>query len=424
MTHVNKKVSAMKKRIAQPVYLQIADDLRTRIQSEDWGPGSMLPSRADLAHEYGVALMTIQKAIQPLLEEGLLVASHRRGTFVSESAHAVLDTDSEVDARVADGAGVDRMPTAGAPTVGIIGSFHIDMGDLENWQHLDSWSSRTLRGFSQEIGELGGSAEVFNLHGQPESEDGPIMQCIQRAIESGVQCLVFADIRAGSNYDTRLPPLMEASGLPYVIVSGSSLSGTAPRVCIDERQAGRAAARHLLEAGYQRIVAMPLFDMPWERQRIEGAQKVAGDALVLPAQADIDLLRPAYGNFWNPIKPERAQLHAEILDRTIDFDALDPGEWAILMPNDPSAVPIHGVLQGLGIKPGRDIGLIGFDDHSYASLLGITSVGQPFTQIGVTAARLLCEAVRYGLDSVQAIVRCRVAARASTQRHPRGASKA
>ena len=413
----------MKKRVAQPVYLQIADDLRTRIQSEDWGPGSMLPSRADLAHEYGVALMTIQKAIQPLLEEGLLVASHRRGTFVSESAQAVLDTDSEVDARIADGAGVDGTPIFDAPIVGIIGSFHIDMGDQENWENLDSWSSRTLRGFNREITQLGGSAEIFNLHGQPETEDGPILACVERAIGSGAQCLVFVDIRAGHDYGNRIPPLMEQINLPYVVVSGSSMQGSAPRICIDECQAGRAAAHHLLEAGYRRIVAMPLFDMSWEHQRLLGAQQVAGSALILPSEEDIDLLRSAYGDFWNPIKPERAQIHAEILDRTINFDSLSPGEWAVLMPDDPSAVPIHGVLQGLGIKPGRDLGLIGFDDHSYASLLGITSVGQPFTQIGVTAARLLCEAVRYGLDSVQAIVRCRVAARASTQRHPRGTKR-
>ena len=79
------------------------------------------------------------------------------------------------------------------------------------------------------------------------------------------------------------------------------------------------------------------------------------------------------------------------------------------MPNDPSTAPIYGLLQELGIQPGRDLGLI--DDHSYASLLGITSVGQPLTQIGVTAARLLADAVRDGPDSVQSVVRYPVEAR-------------
>lgn len=415
MTPVNKKVDTMKKLIAQAVYLQIADDLRTRIQSDDWGPGSMLPSRADLAREYGVALMTIQKAIQPLLDEGLLVASHRRGTFVAQSAHAVLNTDSEVEARV------DLAPQLEAPMVGIIGAFHIDMSDMNNWENLDSWLSRMLRGFSGEIARLGASAEVHNLHGHSECEDAPILECIQRALEKGAQCLVFVDIRSDKDYGNRIPPIMEPFGIPYVVVSASTVQETTPRVCTNERQAGQAAARHLFEAGYQRIVAMPLYDLHWEHQRFAGAKQEAESALVLPAPEDIDLLRSAYDSRWNPIRPEQAQTHAEILDRTIDFDSLVPGEWAVLMPNDPSAAPIHRLLQGLGIQPGRDLGLIGFDDHSYASLLGITSVGQPLTQIGVTAARLLFDAVRDGLDSVQAVVRCRVAARASTQREARTA---
>lgn len=410
MNTVNKKEYAMKKPIAQAVYLQIADDLRTRIRSDYWSPGSMLPSRADLAHEYGVALMTVQKAIQPLLDEGLLIASHRRGTFVAQSAHEILDVDPTIDAGVPD---VDQLE---ALRVGIIGSFHIDMSDMNNWENLDSWLSRMLRGFSNEIARLGGRAEVHNLHGHSESEDAPILACVQQALDREAQGLVFVDIRSEKDYGNRIPPLMEAFDIPYVVVSASTVQGPAPCVCTNERQAGKAAVRHLIEAGYQRIVAMPLYDLHWEHQRFAGAKQEAGSALVLPAPEDIDLLRSAYDSQWNPIRPERARIHAEILDRTVNFDSLVPGEWAVLMPNDPSAAPIYGLLQELGIQPGRDLGLIGFDDHSYASLLGITSVGQPLTQIGVTAARLLADAVRDGLDSVQAVVRCRVEARASTQR--------
>ncbi|MGY8825937.1 MAG: GntR family transcriptional regulator [Candidatus Latescibacterota bacterium] len=416
----------MKRRVVQPVYLQIADDLRARIESEDWGPGYMLPSRSSLAREYGVALMTIQKAIHPLLEEGLLVASHRRGTFVAEKIHAILDAPSEEPSSlVKDGDGGDTPAHFEGFVIGVIGSFafHADMSDTENWENQDAWSSRMVRGLINEATDLGGSTEVFNLHGTPDKEDTPIAQAIQHALDGGATCLVFVDVHGYKQYDRRIPPLLPRLDLPYVIMSGSSLDGVGPRVCIDEYQAGRAAAAHLLEVGYRKVVALPLYDFHWETMRIAGAKQVLGDALIMPSAEDIELLRPAYKQLRIPTRPERIQLHAEILDRMIGFDSLEPGEWAVLMPNDPAAVPLHSVLQQLGIKPGLDLGLIGFDDHSYASLLGITSVGQPLAQIGITTARLLCEAVRDGLDSVQAIVRCRVAARASTQRHPRGAKK-
>lgn len=416
----------MKRRIAQPVYLQIADDLRERIQSEDWGPGYMLPSRSDLAREYGVALMTIQKAIQPLLDEGLLVASHRRGTFVAERVHAILDAPTEeADALVKDGEGVDITPDVDAPTIAIIGSFSLqfDQDDYDNWENMDAWTARMMRGFSSEVADFGGSTLVFNLHDKPDSEDQPIAEAIQRAIAAEVQCLLFLDMHGYKQYDQRIPPLVEPFDLPYVVVSGSTLDGQGPRVCIDERQAGRVAAAHLLEAGYKKIAALPLYDLRWETMRFEGAQQVAGAALHLPTDADIALLSSAYRDLRKPGRAERAQLHSEILNHIVHFDSFESGEWAVLMPNDITAVPLHGILQQLGIQPGHDIGLMGFDDHSYASLLGITSVGQPLAQIGITAARLLHQAVRDGLDSIQAIVRCRVAARASTQRHPRGAQK-
>jgi DNA-binding LacI/PurR family transcriptional regulator/DNA-binding transcriptional regulator YhcF (GntR family) len=418
----------MKRRIAQPVYLQIADDLRERIQSEDWGPGYMLPSRSDLAREYGVALMTIQKAIQPLLDEGLLVASHRRGTFVAEKVHAILDAPSQEEAHalLRSGEGVDTAPDVAAPTIAIIGSFSMqfDQDDYDNWENMDAWTARMMRGFSSEVADFGGSTLVFNLHGKPDSQDQPIAAAIEKAIAADVQCLLFLDMHGYKQYDQRIPPLVEPFDLPYIIVSASTLDGQGPRVCIDERQAGRAAATHLLEAGYKKIAALPLYDFRWERMRFEGAQQVAGAALHVPAAADIELLRSGYRDLRKPAQAERAQLHSEVLDRMVGFDSFEPGEWAVLMPNDITAVPLHSVLQQLEIKPGHDIGLMGFDDHSYASLLGITSVGQPLAQIGITAARLLYQAVRDGLDSIQAIVRCRVAARASTQRHPRGARKA
>ena len=407
----------MKKRITQPVYRQIADDLRDQIQSEDWGPGFMLPSRSDLAREYGVAIMTVQKAVQLLLDEGLLVARPRSGTFVAPKTHDLGDAspkEGEVSAKKKNIA-VTASPGSIRPVIGVIGSF-FDPNDTDQKGGGGVWAASIIRGFSVEIDALNGRAEVFNLRGAPADEDAPIAEAIKKAIKADAQCLVFVDEFGFGRFDRRIPPLVERLDLPYVVISASTPAGQMPKICIDECQAGRAAVSHLLEAGYSKIIALPLYDFHWEKMRIEGARQVAGEALSLPKAADIDLLRPAYGSWTMQGQPERAELHAEIIDRMIGFNSLEPGKWAVLMPNDPTAVPLHEVLRQRGLTPGPDIGLIGFDDHAYASLHGITSVGQPLHQIGVTAARLLYEAVRSDLESVQAVVRCHVVERASTQR--------
>ncbi|HWG84196.1 MAG TPA: substrate-binding domain-containing protein, partial [Deinococcales bacterium] len=52
----------------------------------------------------------------------------------------------------------------------------------------------------------------------------------------------------------------------------------------------------------------------------------------------------------------------------------------------------------LGLKPGRDVRLVGFDDHPWAAQRGLTSVHQPVEEMGEAAARLLLDRLN-GLDS-------------------------
>jgi DNA-binding GntR family transcriptional regulator len=65
-----------------PPYLRIAGELRERIVSGDLAPGAMLPSIRRLAQEYDVALITAQKALRVLREEGLTYSVQGWGTFV------------------------------------------------------------------------------------------------------------------------------------------------------------------------------------------------------------------------------------------------------------------------------------------------------------------------------------------------------
>ena len=66
----------------RPPYVQVADDLRAAIASGRYSPGERLPSNRDLAQEYGVALMTMQRALGALADEGHVALYKSRGTFV------------------------------------------------------------------------------------------------------------------------------------------------------------------------------------------------------------------------------------------------------------------------------------------------------------------------------------------------------
>lgn len=66
-----------------PRYLQIAEALRVRIVSMD--PGARLPSEPQLAKEFGVSRFTVTRAVEVLMEEGLITRRQGSGTFVAEA---------------------------------------------------------------------------------------------------------------------------------------------------------------------------------------------------------------------------------------------------------------------------------------------------------------------------------------------------
>jgi GntR family transcriptional regulator len=66
-----------------PLYVQIKDYIRLNIQSGVFAPDSCIPSERNLARQFGVSRLTVNKAIKELIQEGLLYARVGKGTFVN-----------------------------------------------------------------------------------------------------------------------------------------------------------------------------------------------------------------------------------------------------------------------------------------------------------------------------------------------------
>ena len=66
-----------------PLYQQLERKLRQAIESRMLGTDDALPPERDLAEELGVSRITVRKAIEGLVKEGLLVRRQGSGTFVS-----------------------------------------------------------------------------------------------------------------------------------------------------------------------------------------------------------------------------------------------------------------------------------------------------------------------------------------------------
>src|SRR5215471_16885616 len=83
---------------SQPLYQQLQRGLREAIEKRILGPDDALPSERQLAEDLGVSRITVRKAIDGLVAEGLLVSRQGSGNFVStriEKNFAKLTSFSE-----------------------------------------------------------------------------------------------------------------------------------------------------------------------------------------------------------------------------------------------------------------------------------------------------------------------------------------
>jgi GntR family transcriptional regulator len=83
-----------------PVWLQVANAIKRRIEAGDWQPRKRLPTVTDLVHEYGVARNTMVQAIEHLRGTGYVYTVKNRGSFVRYGSDIVTVIHLQPEERV------------------------------------------------------------------------------------------------------------------------------------------------------------------------------------------------------------------------------------------------------------------------------------------------------------------------------------
>jgi GntR family transcriptional regulator len=115
--------------MAGPLYRQIADDVRHRIESGELGEGMQVPTEDQLMAAYHASRNTVRGALKELTTRGLVYTLHGKGSFVSERVSPIVTTLSgdpktglgggEGLVYTAEVAASGRSPTADEPRVEI-----------------------------------------------------------------------------------------------------------------------------------------------------------------------------------------------------------------------------------------------------------------------------------------------------------------
>lgn len=75
---------------AMPIYLQLTNAIKSAISDGRLQPGDIIPSERVLVEQLHIARGTARKALQQLLEEGILVRNQGSGTFVAPQVRQSL----------------------------------------------------------------------------------------------------------------------------------------------------------------------------------------------------------------------------------------------------------------------------------------------------------------------------------------------
>jgi DNA-binding LacI/PurR family transcriptional regulator len=373
----------------------------------------MLPGRRELASEYGVSRVTVERAITHLLADGTLRTDNRRGTFVAKAVaaeSAVQLVELAIATVSGDNAGEkpsgNRGPGTMPITIGIIASLYLfDCDHLE----LNNYLVRTLiesmdSGFSED----GRQTRFYNRvvgSGQPLLS---LEQSLAAAIADGVDAIVMIALGLDPAVVDASLAMLDARHTPIVCITSSELRTLVPHVFYDNYSAGYQAAQHLLHRNHSEILMVAPFTASWVQERLEGIRSAVEHAK-LPAEAV--KLYPATSRPWvNEEDPE-------ILGYDAGIAAFTAGcvPSAVVCANDGVAFGFVRAAAEAGKAIGQEVAVVGFDNHPRSLSLGITSLRAPMEGMGREAARMLLREVYGAGTGFQVRLRWCLIARASTR---------
>ncbi|MFT5505524.1 MAG: DNA-binding LacI/PurR family transcriptional regulator [Gammaproteobacteria bacterium] len=316
----------------KPKYLIVEKNIRDAIK--DWKPDQKLPGERVLAKELGMSYMTIRKAIENLVTDGLLYKIPTKGTFV------------------ADG----RARKVKSKTIGYFLDSRI-IGGLSS-----PYYSMIFNALEKETAKNGYSLVYFTendsdkLNKTLKKLDGIIASCFLR-IEQFI-------------YEIN-------DSVPVVVIDNSASDKTIPSVIIDNFNAMMEAVDYLCELGHKRIGFMTgLEDSDIGKNRFEGYKTSLLKHGITPEN---DLIYHGDYSFESGKKGAKYLLE------------LKPQPTAIVSANDSMAMGVMSILQSRDLNVPVDYSLIGFDDIDVACQItpALTTLAAPISQIAAVSFKML-----------------------------------
>lgn len=315
-----------------PKYLLVEDHIRQQIKQRKIT--SKLPGERVLAKELGYSYMTIRKAIENLVAEGLLYKVPTKGTFVTDQKAQKPKTRTIgyfLDNRIAGG--------LSSPYYALI---------FDALQKTTAREGYSLIYFTD--------IDQPNLHRVLTKLDGVIATCFPR-VENFIQ-----EIK---------------KTVPVVAIDNSVADKTIPSVIIDNFSAMVESIDYLCSLGHERIGFITgLEDSDVGKNRYEGYKS---GLIKNGIDAEPELVFRGNYTFGSGVSGVEY------------FLSLEQRPTAIMCANDSMALGAISKLHREGLQVPDDMSIIGFDDIDLASQVtpALTTIFVPVNEVAVCAFNML-----------------------------------
>jgi DNA-binding LacI/PurR family transcriptional regulator/DNA-binding transcriptional regulator YhcF (GntR family) len=389
------------KRTRSAKYAGIRDDLLARIRRGVYPVGSALPGRHKLAAEYGVAYGTLDRAVRELAALGLVRCEDGRGSFVT-SDHPCKRRDAPPVRSLS--VMVKPMPIAQLAKPATLG-----LVTLSNVHpSYDTLTRNVEAGFS----DAGGTIATVDRHPPGRDHLLSMGEALGRLRGDGVAAFIVLNIIGPMEHADRVLAAIDIRRTPTVLVTWDAPVVSLPHVYYDHLNSGFAAAEHLVRRGYRRLVFVAAHEAGWVDQRQEGARQAALAAG--EGRATFETLFPDdVPQSGSPRELASAQT-ATYLERYEQAAA----PLGFIVSNDEAARGVLARLEKCGLQPGRDVGVIGFDDDVASGAAGLSSVRPGLEDMARNAVRMVIDMLNGDPTHFQVCCPSQVIARRSTLRSP------
>lgn len=322
-------------------YARLAQALREAVEQGEYAPGTLVASEHELARKHGLSRVTVRRATDLLIEEGLLERRPGKGLYVRE---------------------------AEAEATRIV---KVIVGNLA-WEP----SVQLARGAQQIARSCGAEIQVYDAHGSQREN----LESLLNLPKNGASGAILMALHTPDFNEAVIR--VKAAGFPLVVADYQSGEIPVPAVAADNYQGGALAGRHLAGLGHTRVAFVGDCGASTVRARLDGFRDALAEAgIALPRASIVDITPEDTLSDWSEMVRQAM--------RNVLKGPVRP--TAIFCSCDAVARACYRVCESLKIRIPHDLSLVGFDDDPLAEWLSppLTTVRQPFAEMGQTAMRLL-----------------------------------